>query len=513
MSVEVIAPGFERPATEPVGDWHPSRFTPSLTGTDDFHSAADALFVLLAVIGWQTTEGPLLLDAWQVWLIRRALEVYPPDWPVEHLRGKLRYKRIVISMGRQNGKSIIGAVLAFFLLTRHVRGPKVGGFASIESQARIIYDRVRFAVEKTPELTEKLRATKTRGIHYRDDTGLYATFPAKEESLQGEPFTGALYDELHLGDMGLWDAIVMGQRSKPSGLIAGVTTAGDASSLLLKRLYSEGEKALAGEDERMGFFVWESKTDEFDKDYTPTEADVIAGNPSVACGRIPLADVMDDTMRTWAAPADESGVVGRDRVIRYTLNRFLEGAADAWVPATQYNSRITDDRPEVGHLAPVYGIQRTAGWEHATVTANYNQSGRTYTELVATINAPNESTLEQVCRDLARADRRAAFAMPSNTLRPLALKLREDGIETWALGATEMAQAVASAKGSVKSGTLTHDGSPLARIQSAWAKTRVTDAGARLSEHLSAGDIDAITAQIAGLFVVAHRTEDVQQLH
>src|SRR5690606_36297462 len=139
-------------------------------------------------------------------------------------------------------------------------------------------------------------------------------------------FTAALYDELHLGDLGLRDAIVIGQRSKRNAMLVEFTTAGDDESLLLLRLYGEAEVALAGGDERFGAFIWEAATEEL------TEANIIAASPAVACGRIPLDEAMYDAQKSWTAPADEHGVTGRDRVVRYLLNRFVRGASDAWAP-------------------------------------------------------------------------------------------------------------------------------------------------------------------------------------
>ncbi|WP_311209385.1 MULTISPECIES: terminase large subunit domain-containing protein [unclassified Aeromicrobium] len=510
MTTAVFAPTeTSRRAHEPVGDWKPARYTDTLTGTDEFTSAADGLLIVVMTV-WRSTEGPLELDPWQVWLLRRMLETYPEDWPVEHLRGRLRYKRLLISMGRQNGKSVIAAILALYLLVRHVPGPKVGGFASIESQAGIVYDRLRFAIDNSPQLSERLKTTKTRGIEYRDGTGSYNTFPAKEDSLQGEPFSGAIYDELHLGDMALWDAIVLGQRSKPGAILAGFTTAGDDESLLLKRLYDEADDALAGDDERMGVFIWESATDEFGADYVPTPADVIAGNPAIACGRIPLDEAMADVLKMWRAGPDEKGVTGRDRVIRYTMNRFVEGAADAWVPAVQYNA-LRGLLPDDLDTPPVYGLQRTEDWEHATITANYAAGGRLYSSPVATIERPTQEILLRACRDLANAER-CAFAMPAKTLRPLMKALRDDGHEAWALGHAELQQAYATVRGAVKTRTLTHAGDPLTRLQSSRAKPRKTEDGTRLSSTLSVGEIDALEALHAGVFVASIREDSGLQL-
>lgn len=493
----LFEPTFDVETFEPVGDWHPARFTDTLTGDDNFTTAGDRLLEALAKF-WTTTEGKLILDEWQTWLIRRVLETYPPDWPVPEMRGQLRYKKVLISLARQNGKSVVGAALVFYFLTMHKRGPKVGGFASIESQAKIVYDRVRFAIEKHPVLLKHYNPTLTRGITNRDGTGIYNTFPSKVDSLQGEPFTAALYDELHLGDVGLWNAITIGQRSKRGAMLVGITTAGDDESELLITLYEDAETAINGGDERFGAFIWEAEDDEL------TEANIIRANPAVACGRIPLAEVMAESVKMWRKPKS------RLDVIRYTLNRFIQGTADAWVSAPAFNKLSGDlstlDLP--GDV--VWGLERTANWEHAAITANYFLEGRLYSELVATLNSPTHEVLERAARDLSTLGP-CAFAMPADTLRPLGKKLRDDGHEAWILAAGEMQQAYATALGAVKAGTLTHAGDPLVRLQSSRAKPRKTEDGSRISKTLSIGDVDAILSMFAGIFVASIRTESSVQ--
>lgn len=516
---------------EPVGDWRPTRYTDTLTGDDSFTTDGDRLLEKIEEF-WTTTEGKLALDEWQVWVVRRVLETYPPWWPVVELRGQLRYKKVLISLARQNGKSVIGAVLAFYFLTMHKRGPKVGGFASIDSQAKIVYDRVRFAIDKHPALNARFNPTKTRGISYRDGRGIYKTHPAKVESLQGEPFSAALYDELHLGDLGLWNAITIGQRSKRGAMLVGLTTAGDDESKLLLTLYDEAEAAIAAsgvvssaaaqvvadaegivsaayarlsdESERFGAFIWEAT--ELDDEGVPllSEANVIAANPAVACGRIPLRSVMSESRTMWRDPA------GRLDVIRYTLNVFLQGTADAWIAPSAFN-RLGVDSAELARTGQVvWGLERTDDWAHASVTANYHPDTQFSTELVATINGASEDMLYRACRDLAALGP-CAFAMPADTLKPLGKRLRDDGYEVWTLAISEMQHACATARGAVKAGTLNHANDSLVRYQSARAKARKTEDGSRLSRTLSVGDVDAVLAMLAGVFVTSTRGSDSKQ--
>lgn len=499
----LLEPSFDAEVFEPVGDWHPTRYTDTLTGDENFTTEGDRLLQAIAEF-WTTTEGKLALDGWQVWTIRRALETYPPDWHVVELRGQLRYKKVLISLARQNGKSVIGAVLVFYFLTMHKRGPKVGGFASIESQAKIVYERVRFAIEKHPVLNARYNPTKTRGIEYRDGRGIYNTFPAKVDSLQGEPFTAALYDELHLGDVGLWNAITIGQRSKRGAMLVGITTAGDDESELLITLYEEAADAIAGNDERFGAFIWEAV--DLDDEGVPllTEANVIAANPAVASGRIPLAEVMAESHKMWRKPKS------RLDVIRYTLNVFIQGTADSWIAAPAFNRLGVSPDELVREGGVVFGLERTDDWEHASITANYHPGDQFTTELVATINGASEDMLYRACRDLAGMGP-CAFAMPADTLKPLGKRLRDDGYEVWTLAVSEMQHAYATVRGAVKAGTLHHAGDSLVRVQSSRAKPRKTEDGSRISRTLSIGHVDALLATFAGVFVTSTRSSDTRQ--
>lgn len=485
-----------------VGSWLPARFTPTLTGTEDFTSDGDKLLTF-AGRHWSIPEvARFVLDAWQIWLIRHVLERYPDDWPVEHLRGQLRYRRVVISMGRQNGKSLIAALFVIYFLCLHARGPRVLGMASVDRQARIVYNRVKFAVDKSPALAHHIKTTETRGISLKDGTGVYQTLPAVEDSAQGEPASGAIYDELHIGLSALWDALVLAMRAKRNGLLIGITTAGDDNSDLLIRLYAEGEAAIDGADERMGFFCWEAPDDEL------TEAGVIAANPAVACGRIPLDVTMDDARSMYAdTQVGPDGLTGRQRCIRYTLNRFIKGAADAWTNTHAWNNAASplgiDHGPGV-----VFSIERTESWEWASIRATSRTGERYVTELVASLENPTPERLAAVCRALATTGPRPAFAVDRVTLDELGKQLHEDGYEVYRLTTGEMASAAQHAHQVISRRAIAHPDDALTRIQIARGRRRTTgEGGWRLSRSLSGVDIDTAINLVTGLYVAAIRDE------
>lgn len=508
MSALLVDPRFTDPDLVAVGDWHPARYTPSLSGDEHFPSDADRL---LAVVE-QHWRAPgmvrLLLDPWQVWLLRHLLELYPDDWPVVELRGQLRYRQAVVSVARQNGKSVLGALLAFYFLTMHARGPRVVGLASKASQARIVYDRVKYAVDNNPVLGLELKATASRGIKLRNGQGLYQLLPARDDAAEGEPITGAIYDELHLGMAALWDAIVLGQRAQRHSMIVGITTAGDADSDLLIRLYAEGEEAIAGADERFGFFVWEAPTDEL------TEAGLVAASPAIACGRVPLAQALSDARKLDKAPKDKDGVTGRDRRIRYVNNRFLEGSARAWASITGWRACAGLEAAELEHgPGVVFALERTEAWEWLTVTATSRRpDGRLFTEVVATLPDVGHDTAVRVCLELAKATPGAAFAVDRTTLAELGKALREHGLEVWLLTAGEMAAAAAGARATIARRALVHPGDAILNVQMTQARRRDLGDSWRLSRSQSTGHIDAVLATIIGLHVAATRPVHVRQL-
>lgn len=518
---ELLAPGFEGVAddVEPIGDWHPARYTQPLSGSEDFPSAGDKLLQLVRV-HWRSAETVrFLLDVWQAWLIRHVLEVYPDDWPVVRLRGKLRYRQVVISVARQNGKSVIAAILVLFFLAMHVRGPRVVGMASLDRQAKIVYDRVKYAIESNPALLRELRPTDTRGIHKRHtphppglsladmqrrdrgasgiSAGVYQVIPADEDAAQGEPVTGGIYDELHIGLAELWDAIVKGQTAKLNSMLVGITTAGDDDSDLLIRLYLDGEAALAGDDERFGFFVWEAASDEL------TEENLIAANPAVACGRIDLDTAMKDAVKLWRAGPDKRGVSGRDRCIRYTLNRFVAGSADSWASLAAWNDSAAESvtiEPASGSV--VYSIERTLGWTWASIHATTSSDGISVTELVASIPNPDQPTLLEACELLAKRGP-SQFVVARKTLAELGKALTEKGYDVRALTEEETAAAGVVVAPTISRRAIVHPGDPLVRAQFTKAKKRTIPEGWRISRTLSTGDIDAVLSMVFGVYVAS----------
>lgn len=484
--MSVLAPEFvERPVV-PIGDWHPTRFTPSLSGSETFPSAGDRLIAAVdAGVFKAAGVARFTLDPWQRWLIRHVLEKYPDDWHVEHLRGQLRFRQVVISMGRQNGKSLIAALFAMWALTMHVGGPSVVGFASSEKQAKIVYKRLGYAIRRSPALRRQLKYTLTQGITRLDGSGEYITIPADEDAAQGIPITFGLGDELHIIARALWNAIVNGQRAQANSILVGITTAGDDDSELLLSLYNQVDEAIAGKHERLGGFIWEAPEGSTLDD----DAAIIAANPSIACGRIDLAQVKTDAALQ----------PGPDQQ-RYLFNRFIS-STNAWL-AMQLWRDAPHDRVTPGTDGVVFSVERVPDWSFATITATVKHTdGTLTTSPVASLAKPTHARILDALEKIAASQPSATFVVDGMTLKSVGTALKAKGANVVILTGIDVVTAHSTAYALIASGRVAHGHDALLDTQNRAARRKNVGEGWRLSPEASTGHIDAVRSMIYGLYV------------
>jgi phage terminase large subunit-like protein len=473
----------------------PATYTAPLS--EDFESDGDALLAL-ADIAWKSPENPdgLQLDEWQKWLLRHILERYPANHPNPELSGRLRYRQVVVSLGRQNGKSLLAAILGLWGLLMHQQyGAQVLSLASSSDQARIIYSRVLFVIQNNPYLSKRFKkATEQRGIVTADGTGRYDVKAAKESALQGIPISLCLFDELHLAKQGMWSAAVLGTSQRKDGMVIGITTAGDQNSETLIDLYKSGQQAANGEEglERFGFFLWTAPEN---APVTDPKA-IMAANPSVAAGRIPLEQVISD-LKTL--PEHEAR--------RYRLNQFISGSAQSWIPSDVFRKqagKVTADK-----RGGVFSVDTSRNWEHATVAYTNIKDGVHETELVRTFVNPTEQHLFNYLQQLHQQYEPRAIALDDRQLTGLGKRLKQVGLPVWQLWTKEMSAACSVAYSLFSTGKARHNNDPLLIMQSPNGITKYTGETWLVSRKESKGDIDALMATIMGLYV-SERAEHAQ---
>ena len=475
--------------------WAPSVFTAPLS--PDFRTDGDRLLELVDLVWSSPEQDSLILDDWQRALIRHILERYPDDHPDPEKAGRLRYRQVVISMARQNGKSVLAGILALYGMLMHRKGPEVIGVAHSVEGANIVYNRVAHVFMSNPALAKRWKATGTRGIRSRTAAGSYHVKAGKEESLQGVVASLGIYDELHISKEAGWDALVLGGSAQADGILVGITTAGDDQSTLLKRLYKQGKEAAAqdeGYDERFGFFCWEAPA------HLPVDDPdaILAANPAVACGRRPLSEVLRIVR---GLPENQAR--------RYVLNNFV-ASASSWMPTSSWTNLTKSVLPKP---ATVFAVDRSDNWGYATITANVKHEGKVYTEVVASLTNPNVDRLEEMCVALSRKHPRCTFVMEAAVLKDLATRLRERGVNVEYLTQAQVMNACATTYAAIAEQRVIHAHDMVVAVQMPRAVAKNSGEGWRISRRDSAGDVDAVLATIFGIWAAENIKDKAPSLY
>ena len=472
---------------------YPARFTAPLS--PDFPSDGDRLIELMDLC-WRTpeTDKPIALDEWQRWLLRAIYERYPDDH--DRYPGELRYRQVLVSMGRQNGKSVLGggAALAGLVFERG----DVASIASSYDQATIIYNRVKHVIDSTSWLAKRFkRTTETRGIGKLDGTGTYKVSPAKEAALQGKPFKRVILDEGHLAKRGIWTAAVKGTSAQDNAQVLMITTAGDESSETLLDLYKSASRAINGEPEleRFGAFIWEAPQGAALNDASAIEA----ANPAVECGRVPIDRVLSDIA---TQPEHE--------VRRYTLNQFVSGTSASWLPGDLFKRAAGKGIENI--RGSVLAVDITKNWEHATIAAA-NQVGETVqTELVKGYVTPTEQRLLNDLMELYVKHGCRAIALDDRQMPSLAKRLKANGVIVWQLWTKEISAACSAIYAMFASGQIVHANDPTLVQQMPNGIARYTGETWLISRRDSVGDIDALMATVMAVYVASRNNTPAVQV-
>jgi phage terminase large subunit-like protein len=470
----------------------PARYTSPLS--DKFPSDGYLLVDLIERY-FTSPESPegIKLDAWQKWLLIAILERYPEDHPEPNKAGRLRYRQVLVSLGRQNGKSFLAAALGIYALLLHDPGATVVSLASSADQARIIYKRVLHVATQTKLARYFKKATEYRGITTADGSGTYDVKAAKESAVQGIPGSCFLIDECHIIPRGLWGAAVLGSASRKNGIVIGITTAGDDTSETLKDLYATGAEAVEGLDpelERFGFFVWEAPEG---LEVTDPAA-IYAANPAVAAGRIPIESVISDLK---AIPEHEAR--------RYRLNQFVSGTKTSWLPIEHYQKAAGHGITDL--TGATLSVRVTSRWEYATIAAAKRNGDKIETELVASLIQPNENTLYNELVELYRKFGAYAIVLDSQQLSNLQKRLKQNGYQLYALWGKELADANSNVYQLYLQEKIEHGNDPLLTVQMPRGVPHYSGDKWFLRQVDAIGDIDALLAHVYAVHVAATRQE------
>ncbi|WP_199182504.1 hypothetical protein [Cryobacterium sp. Y11] len=262
------------------------------------------------------------LYPWQKFLLIHALEIMPD--------GQYRFKRVIVLVARQQGKTTIASVLAaWWLFVDSKRHPdmvppvkfKVVGVAQNLDIAREPWAAVKMWCDPEPNTDEEMElalpALQNATAKVSDTNGkegIYARSRAHYEiraaaNARGKPAARVLMDEMReQKTWTAWNAVSQTLKSFWSGQMWGISNAGDSSAVVLRTQRTAGLESIAeweeyveagiisaeefanGHDVTLGLFEW-SAPDGCALD--DVEA-ILQANPSIGFGAMTVQSALSD---------------------------------------------------------------------------------------------------------------------------------------------------------------------------------------------------------------------------
>jgi phage terminase large subunit-like protein len=412
---------------------------------------------------------------WQRWTLDRMLEVDPTT-------GRLRYREVLVSIARRNGKTTLMRALVAWLLRSSPIWRTSLNAATTTPQALILFNAIALDGLK---VGMEANASGTRiGVGYPDSERRHVYVSGRSETWRGLGQDLVILDEVQeQRDEDAWAAAEPMIRTSPNGLVVAIGTASTERAILFRRLYDRGRMAVVRpeEDPRYGVFVWEGQTDD--------DAGIRAGNPAEADGLLSL-DVLRATRRSQT-PA---------RFASETLNRWISDPTLSWAPPGAWEA-CGDPHSVAPSSRPSFAVDVSPSWARGSIVAASpdDDAERIHVEVARDwpdLGTPvSEAEVVAAVRDLvARYPRSQVAYDPQSAISAAMRRLGDEGLPVVPVQPGEFRSACGSFLGHVVTGRLRHLNDPVLD-EAARVAARSEDAEAwRFVRRKSAGYIDSLCA-------------------
>lgn len=448
------------------------------------------------VIDWAYRKLGITFGAWQSYAITNALR-YDKN-------GDLIHRTVLLSTGRQNGKSVIVRSFYGWLLDEGRHLPPFANWTTLlaaahdAKQARIIYKGVYLDLGSIPSVKATTRLTQYFGIEA--DNGLQLdTVTSQAGSARGLSAGAIAWDEmLTQTDWSMWEALSPAQSAQRSPIMLMTSTAGHKESVVLRSFYDKLKRIAKAESEPDPSFYgawWESSDPDAGLDWDQLKQ----ANPALGDGRL-----------TQAAIKSEYSILPPDSWKRERLNHFLDVTAPGAFNWAVWDACRLPDALD-GLTGPyALAVDVHPGWSRATIcVAAKRPDGRIGVEVYKDLRAEptNPLTPDRIIKAIEAFPGQvqtiaydSVGAMAGDLSRHEALT----GLPYDVLGPSQMVSACMDFDSMVRSGTLAADDPLLdAQIQLAAKRPIGQDGGFRFSRKHSLGEIDAVLSATLAAHAIA----------
>jgi len=286
------------------------------------------------------------------------------------IEGNRKHQRVVLIVGKKNGKSLLDSVMSLYgLVADGEGGPEVYCVATKKDQSRIVWLESKRMVKKSPSLRKRVRTLSYEILSDFND-GVFKALASDADSLDGLNIHVVVMDEWHQWKNGraLYDIMADGTTAREQPLIIMTSTAGTIREDIFDEIYEEAEiqfdnmKLGNDVDDRTLFFIYE-----LDKKSEWRDANNwIKANPGIGTIK-QLRALQDKAIRVDSNPQLEKNFVCKEFNIRET-------SSESWLPFEVLNNtdrfvlnkeahnliHVIEDEKEkevrIKHPYPRYGV-------------------------------------------------------------------------------------------------------------------------------------------------------------
>lgn len=170
--------------------------------------------------------NPITLEPWQCWIFTTLF-----GW-LHAETGRRRFRVSLILVPRKNGKSIMGAIVALYMLTMDGEGgPECYSVAKTRDQAKAVAEAAWQMAKRSPQFCEyfgiRIGSETTMSLAVPARAGKFAPLASDANSLDGLNVHLAVIDELHAHPTGgVWNVMDTGTGAREQSMLFAITTAG-----------------------------------------------------------------------------------------------------------------------------------------------------------------------------------------------------------------------------------------------------------------------------------------------
>lgn len=269
---------------------------------------------------------PLKLQLWQKAFLQALFGFVDKD------TGLRKYRKAILFVARKNGKSVLAAAIATYMLTKdHEGGAEIYSVATKRDQSKIVWEESKKMIKKSPVLNKRIRCL-IGGIYYDATDSSFRALASDSNSLDGLNAHLVIADEIHAWkDKNLLDVMYDSMSAREQPLLLETSTMGTIRQNVFDIEYDYASQVVEGtvEDETLLAVIYELDDE---KEWLDEECWYKA-NPALNVIKS-MKNLREKVLRAKSNPIELVNLLCKDFNIR-------QNNVNAWLTFDELNNEAT----------------------------------------------------------------------------------------------------------------------------------------------------------------------------